>query len=185
MNRTVRPGPKSLDGYGAGRGDIASQGMSALPERLGVTFATITGDTPLRELARYGEGSIGLLYCGGLLHLMPRDDGDALAAACFRALKPLGTVRVATIDLERIVHGYLFDWSDEHDAGASRTRRLNAAFRQAGLQFVYSEDELTDLLARVGFADIRRFDVGASSNPRFWNLEPDRTHALILEATKP
>jgi len=185
MNRILFANPKPADGKGVDRDDIQIQGIPSSPERTGVAFVTVTGDAPLRELASHGEGSVGLLYCGGLLHRVSRDDAEALVAASFRALRPLGTVRIATIDLDQIVHSYLFDWSDGHDAGVSRARRLNAAFRQPGLQFLYSEEELTDVLARAGFADMRRFGVGASSNPRFWNLEADRTQALILEATKP
>lgn len=187
MNRIVRATAGHAERKDARGSDSRSRVVSTLSDRLGgEVFAMVAGDAPLHELARHADASVDLLYCGGILHRMSRADGADLVAACLRVLKPLGSIRVATIDLDQIVQGYLFDWTDERDPGASsRTQKLNAAFRQPGVQFIYGEEDLTELLRQAGFADIRRFAAGASSNRRFWNLESDRAHALILEATKP
>ncbi len=185
MNRIVRTQPEHTERKDARGDDFRGYSVSALSDRLGGVFAAVTGDAPLHELARHADASVDLLYCGGVLHRMSRAEGADLAAACLRVLKPLGSIRVATIDLDQIVQGYLFDWTDERDAGASRTQKLNAAFLQPGVQFIYGEEELTGLLAQAGFADIRRFAAGASSSRRFWNLDSDHACALILEATKP
>lgn len=164
---------------------MPSMGAAAGADRLNAGFASVTGEASMQALAACAEASIQLVYCGGLLHRLSPADGEGLVAACFRALRSRGTLRVTTIDLDRIVHGYLFDWASMDDAGVSRTERLNTAFRDEGLQFLYGEEELTSLLARAGFVDIRRFGVGASAEERFWNLEPDHSQALILEARKP
>lgn len=185
MNRMVCPKPEYAERKDARGDESRDHGVSAQSDRLDGVVAMVAGDAPLRELARRRTASLDLLYCGGILHRMSRADGAGLVAACFRVLKPFGSIRVATIDLDQIVQGYLFDWTDEGDAGASRTERLNAAFLQPGVQFLYGEEELTGLLAQAGFADIRRFAAGASSNRKFWNLESDHACALILEATKP
>jgi predicted SAM-dependent methyltransferase len=185
MKRMVRVEPERAERTEAPKSDSHGHGVSALSDRLGGVFATIAGDAPLRELARYAEASVDLLYCGGILHRMSRADGVDLVAGCFRVLKPSGALRVVTIDLDRLVQGYLFDWIDDGDAGASRTEKLNAAFLRPEVQFIYGEEELTGLLAQAGFTDIRRFAVGASSNRRFWNLETGHANALILEAIKP
>lgn len=186
MQATKRNALKSYDPLGDDVPAASSaEDLSAGPGRLGAGFAAITGEASVRALSVCAEASIELMYCGGLLHRLPRTDGESLVAACFRVLKPLGTLRIATLDLDQIVHGYLFDWAGADDAGVSRTQRLNAAFREEGLQFLFGEEELTSLLARIGFVDIRRFGLGASAEERFWNLEPDYTQALILEARKP
>lgn len=185
MNRIVLAKTEHAERTEPRENDSRGQGVSVLSDRLGGAFARVTGDVPLHELARYAVASVDLVYCGGILHGMSRADGAALIAACFRVLKPLGSIRVATVDLDQIVQSYLFDWTDEGDAGVSRTEKLNAVFHQPGLEFIYGEEELTAMLAQAGFADVRRFGVGASSNRRFWNLESDDAYALILEATKP
>jgi predicted SAM-dependent methyltransferase len=186
MNRTVRAKAGHDERADARGTDSRSRVVSALSDRLeGGVFARVAGDAPFHELARHAEASVDLLYCGGILHRLSRAEGADVVAACFRVLKPLGSIRVATIDLDRIVQGYLFDWTDDDDPGASRAERLNAAFRQPGIQFIYDEEDLTALLGQAGFADIRRFGVGASANRRFWNLESDHADALVLEATKP
>jgi predicted SAM-dependent methyltransferase len=185
MNRMVRPKPEYAEREDAREDHSRDHGVSTQSDRPGEVFAMVAGDAPLRELARHAVASVDLLYCGGILHRMQRVDAATLVAACFRVLKPFGSIRIATIDLDQIVQGYLFDWTDEGNAGASRTERLNAAFLQPEVQFIYGEEELTGLLAQAGFADIRRFGAGASSNRQFWNLESDPACALILEATKP
>ena len=165
--------------------EVSPFDLPRLSGRLGVGFVGITGEASARALAAAADGSIELLYCGGLLHRLSKEEGERLLATCFRVLKPRGSVRVTTIDLDQIVHGYLFDWGGADDAGMSRTERFNAAFRDAGAQFIYGEEELTSVLARTGFADIRRFAIGASADERFWNLESDPAQTLILEASKP
>jgi predicted SAM-dependent methyltransferase len=185
MNRILRLQPEHAARQDAPGDDSRGRGVPALSDSLDVVFATIAGNAPLRELARQGTASVDLLYCGGVLHRLSRVDGAGFVTGCFRVLKPLGSVRIATIDLDQFVQGYLFDWTDEREADASRTQKLNDVFLQPGVQFIYGEEELTGLLARAGFADIRRFAAGASSNRRFWNLESDHACALVLEAIKP
>ena len=185
MNRMVRAELGRAERTEAPKSDSHGHRVSALSDRLDGVFAAIAGDAPLPELAHYADASVDLLYCGGVLHRMSRADGVDLVEGCFRVLKPLGSLRVVTIDLDQLVQGYLFDWTDDGDAGASRTEKLNAAFLRSRVQFIYGEEELNGLLAQAGFTDIRRFAVGASSHRRFWNLETDRANALILEAIKP
>lgn len=152
----------------------------------------LASDTPtpgdiirLHELANQDPSSFDLVYCDGLVHRMFREEAEELLKACFRVLKSCGLLRVTTIDIDRLVHGYLFDWVDDSiNGGQSRTQRLNAAFRQADIAFLYGEEELTNLLAQAGFEQISRFAAGASSDKRLWNLESDHTHSLILEASK-
>jgi predicted SAM-dependent methyltransferase len=153
------------------------------PEK--VTLFSQGANVPLHELANHDASSFEFLYCEGLVHRMPWEEAEELLKACFRVLKPFGLLRVTTIDIDRVVHGYLFDWSDDATIGGqSRTQRLNAAFRRADIVFLYGEEELTNVLALAGFEQVRRFGVGASSDERFWNMESDRTYSLILEASK-
>src|SRR4051812_42964395 len=67
---------------------------------------------PLQELANCNASCFELLYCDGLVHRMFRDEAAEFLRACFRALSPLGLLRITTVDIDQLVHGYLFDWSD-------------------------------------------------------------------------
>lgn len=181
MNQMIVASATQRDRQAADAHEVSSLSLSG---RVGAGFVSITGEASMRALAACAEGSVELMYCGGLLHRLARADGERLLATCFRVLKSRGSLRVTTVDLDQIVHGYLFDWAGIDDTGPSRTARLNAAFREGGAQFLYGEEELTALLARTGFADIRRFGIGASAEERFWNVESDHAQALILEAVK-
>jgi hypothetical protein len=162
---------------------LREMGVSVLRELPRPGLVVIARDASVADLASYAEASASLLYCGGMLHRFPREDADGFLAACFRILAPFGTLRIATLDLDEIVHSYLLGW--DAAAGVSRTRQLNAALRRPNLQFVYSEEELTGLLAGVGFQDISRFPPGASPHEPFWDLEREGTQSLVLEAKKP
>jgi predicted SAM-dependent methyltransferase len=152
---------------------------------LGGQFTTVDATTPVRALSALAASSVGLLYCHGVVERIAREQIDGFLAECLRVLSPLGLLRVATADVDAIVHGYLFDWASTEAASSSRTERLNAAFGQPGIRFLYGEEELTSVLTAAGFRAIRRFTCGASSDQRLWNVERDQRYALILEATKP
>ncbi len=164
-------------------GPVTSRTQS-LPDGPNEKFAEVSSDSSISEIGLQPAESFALLYCGGFLHRKARSEADDVLAACFRVLRPLGTLRIATLDLDRIVHTYLFNWTDD-DAGVSRTGKMNAAFQQRDLQYIFGEEELTTALTRAGFVEIQRLRAGASSHQRFWNLELDPAQALILEAKKP
>src|SRR5438477_5475709 len=158
-----------------------AQSLSSEPKE---TFAEVSNESSFLHIKRQPAESVEFVYCASLLHRMARSEADDMLAACFHALRPLGTLRVATLDLDRIVHGYLFDWTDLGD-GLSRTGRLNAAIQRQDVKYIFGEEELTTALIRAGFVEIQRFCAGASSHRRFWSLERDPDQTLILEAKKP
>jgi hypothetical protein len=148
-------------------------------------FITIDATTLPCALSPLAASSVDLLYCHGVVERIAREQIDGFLAECLRVLSPLGLLRVATSDVDAIVHGYLFDWASTAAASSSRTERLNAAFSQPGIRFLYGEEELTSVLTGIGFRAVRRFTSGASSDKRLWDVERDQRYALILEATRP
>src|SRR5258707_13417121 len=107
MNQMIVASATQRDRQAADAQKVSSLGLSSLSGRLGAGFVSITEEASMRMLAACAEGSVELMYCGGLLHRLARADGERLLATCFRALKPRGSLRVTTIDLDQIVHGYL------------------------------------------------------------------------------
>ena len=55
-------------------------------------------------------------------------------ADIYRILAPKGLLRVCAIDLDEIVHAYLFDWRTGDGSGLTRAQRFEAIAQQcAGL----------------------------------------------------
>jgi len=182
MSRNVLAREKRVGGTDLTPDELRQMGVSVLHEHVPAAFVTVLPDAPATQLAQYADASVDLLYFG-TIHRFARETAENFLADCFRVLKRFGTVRIATLDLDEIVHAYLFDWSEE--TGISRTRQLNAALRRPDTLFVYGEEELRDLLRQAGFREVGRFAPGASAHERFWNLETDAAQRLVLEARKP
>jgi hypothetical protein len=136
-------------------------------------------------LSSFPRASVEAIFCDGVVERIVRPDLPDFLADCAAVLANAGLIRIATVDLDRIIHGYLFDWGAGKAAGISRTERVNNAFRDPGIHFLYSEEELRIALAKAGFKEVRRFGLGGSSYPPFWNLPIDSSQGLILEAKKP
>jgi hypothetical protein len=137
-----------------------------------------------RDLSSYPRASAEALLCDGVVERIARADLRDFLAACAAVLRTFGLIRIATIDLDQIIHGYLFDWGTNRGVNQSRTQRLNEAFCDPEICFIYSEEELRDALTEAGFKEIRRFGLGGSSYPVFWDLPIDSNQRLILEAKK-
>jgi predicted SAM-dependent methyltransferase len=142
------------------------------------------GDASQR-LASYPQASIKAVLCDGVVERIARQDLANFLALCARILTSFGLIRLITVDLDQVVHGYLFNWGRSEGVGLSRTERLNRAFRGPGICFLYGEEELSAALTEAGFREIRRFGLGGSSYPPFCNLPVDVSQGLILEAKKP
>lgn len=120
---------------------------------------------------------------------------------CYRALRPGGSIRLATPDLERTARAYLEDpeltsahldrhrshgYPAEHPADMLR---VTYAYHGHHRGYIFDLAALSAELARAGFGDIRRYEAGQSDDLEFKGLETraEPTAAateLIVEARK-
>lgn len=135
------------------------------------------------------DNTINLIFCEHFIEHIDLNQGYIFLKNCFNALKKSGSIRISTPDLNKIIQCYLqknlTEWSDVGFIAQSPCRLLDDSVRLWGHQFIYDEDELTDLMSRVGFKNIRRMQWHKSEIKEFNGLECRPYHNdLILEADK-
>ena len=106
-------------------------------------------------------------------------------------LRPGGTVRIATPDLDYLVAKYTSDdWRAQYWLQNLRTEiqtraeMLNICFRDWGHKYLYNAEELERRLREVGFGRISRQPWHVSPHPELANRETREDSKLILEAAK-
>jgi len=97
----------------------------------------------------FASNSIDLILLEEVIEHVDKDRGLALLQECFRILKPGGTMRVATPDLNWLSAGIL--------DGSVSCDLLNSTFYEHGHAYIYSRAELLSVLAAVGFSDCAHF----------------------------
>ncbi len=165
------------------------------------------------------DNSIAAVYHSHLLEHLDRDVAVEFMREVARVLRPGGIHRIAVPDLEYAVRRYIQhlesdDQTEPHDeyvgaiieqsvrreaAGTSRQargRRMvenfilgDARNRGETHQWMYDYKNLSELLNRTGFTDIRRYSFGESAIPNWtdYNLEFDeaggeyKPHSLYME----
>ena len=147
---------------------------------------------PARGLPFIADESMELVHSERAIETIPKATAQQLVSEFFRVLKPDGRIRIATLDLDYLVHRFNFDWSAQawldHSPWSTevktRGEMLNTALREFGNRFVYNQEDLSTLLKAAGFKRIVRYQAGRSAERRFWDLETSPESLLILEGAK-
>ncbi len=144
-------------------------------------------------------GSVELIFADNMVEHLTLDQARAFLRQAHTALRPGGTIRLPTPDVESAARYYLGE--DEERAAAvlgmhrqkghvaeHSTDLLRVPFADHGhhVGYLYDETSLSAELKRAGFHTIRRCATGESDNPALRGLE-NRTDEealvqLILEA---
>lgn len=169
----------------------------------GVFFLDATQPFP------FAEKSFDYVYSEHMIEHVGRREAQFMLHECRRVMKPGGTIRVATPDLEVLAglysgggNGdgqYYIRWVTEKLARNPTAYQpgfvINQAFYNWGHQFLYDQELLSGALSNAGFRDIRRRAMGDSEDEHLRQIEThgksiadDRVavfETMVLEATCP
>jgi predicted SAM-dependent methyltransferase len=159
-----------------------------------------------KGFTQHEDNSITSIYIGQVIeHLNPIYEAPNLIKECYRMLKPGGTIRLATPDLEILLNAYLRNemhkFANEQptlyndvDPSMQLSYIMFGACGQdctseyyEGHMFMYSQVSMTRLLSNCGFKDVEfHYEIGKSKDPVMAKdiADAGMTHSFIVEATK-
>ncbi len=158
---------------------------------------------------RYGDVIKGLpiapqsaeaVYCSHVLEHMTLEEFRVTIRNIFSYLRPGGTFRLVLPDLEQLIKSYVDDPSPEASSHFMRQSYLGEASLARGLKamptalfgrsrhlWMWDYKGMAEQLAEAGFTNIRRAQIGDSSDPRFSEVESEGrwTDCLGVECKRP
>lgn len=158
-----------------------------------------------RKKLPFREDQFDCIYCEHMIEHIEYGEALSLAQEFKRILKPGGTIRIVTPDLERFAKMVLQKTSRLEEqyikwvvdtAGyplpTSAGSVINVQARSHGHKYLYTSDTLCMLLEYAGFSKIVKCKIGESNHPAMCELENTKRmnngfldlESMILEATK-
>jgi predicted SAM-dependent methyltransferase len=169
-------GPTSLPGW---------LNTDLAPSAPGIVLLDATKPFPI------ADGMFDYVFSEHMIEHVPWKDGIFMLRECRRVLRPGGTVRIATPDLEVFLRlrghegdgreGRYVHWvTDRYMADRpvyKATFVINNLFREFGHEFLYDGELLALALAEAGFPGARRAEPGQSGDP---NLRGIESHGKVV-----
>lgn len=133
----------------------------------------------------FDAGTFDYAYSEHMIEHISRRDASFMLSECRRVLKPGGTIRIATPDLQVIAGLYACNGDADKqryikwitDRLMKNTKEyqpgfvINQAFYNWGHQFLYDNELLTIALREAGFTDVHRCAMGFSEDPHLRGIE--------------
>lgn len=155
------------------------------------------------------ENSFKYIYSEHNIEHFNLEDSHSILKECYRILKPSGTIRIATPDLNKIINFYLQD-NDLHQQYCSwainsfcsfakenniynKAVVLNNFFNNWGHKFIFDFQTIKDMLKNCGFKKIKQCTIYESEHFELQNLEKhginigkkfNELETMIIEAEK-
>lgn len=140
------------------------------------------------------DSSVDFVYSEHMIEHVPLPAAVGMLKEIHRVLRPDGRIRIATPDMDNIIHlkaGNLspaelsyIRWSNttfgnefERASPDNPCLAINRMFREWGHQFVYDRATFGAVLSHAGFCDVVFCQIGESEVPEFKNVE---THGTIV-----
>ena len=173
------------------------------PRRRDVLYLDVTEPFP------FGSATFDYVFSEHLIEHIGYEEGRFMLSECFRVLKPGGTIRIATPDLERLMalvspekgepeKAYIAWITDRFIPGAvtlSGAIVVNNAFYGFSHRFLYDREALAGLLEEVGFRDPGYHVPGESGDEHLRGIEAHgrsvnneemmRFETMVIEAVRP
>jgi predicted SAM-dependent methyltransferase len=154
----------------------------------------------------FDDRSVDLIYNEHFMEHLTLEDAENVLRDFKRCLKVGGILRIAMPDLDALVENYSRDWKDQdwltpgskaysndYEFIKSRGRMLNWTFYGRpmfssshrdpyGHKYLYNEEDLRNLLFKMGFKRIVRCERNRSSCGDLCNLETRADSKLVMEA---
>jgi predicted SAM-dependent methyltransferase len=163
----------------------------------GATYMDATRDWP------FPDNTFDLILCEHMIEHVSKDDGFFVLQESHRVIAAGGCVRVVTPDMLAFARmaldprtpkadGYIASIRKRHP-GATAHDIVNMIYYGYGHRYIYSPQELAEMMRRAGFTDIRESRAGypidgafegAEGHPRLLGAEPNAFEAFALEARK-
>lgn len=190
---------------------ILGAGPQRLPGWLSTDFYAYNAAAAFLDARKpfpFPDASIDYYFSEHMIEHLSYEDAGRMLGEIFRTLRPHGTLRLATPDLDKIIHLKSSDlttaerdyvtWSNDSELPKRNLNNraafvINRVLNSYGHRFVYDFETLSDLLQSVGFRDVRRFEVGRSDDAALINLEQhgkivgeqiNRSETMAIEAHK-
>ncbi len=162
----------------------------------------------VRRRLPFDDRTFDYIYSEHSLEHLKYQKGFYFIRECFRVLKPKGTMRIATPDLQFVIGLYSLEktmlqeryvsWAADsfmpYAAVCKDTHVINNFFHDWGHQFIYDYKTLEDTLKRAGFDTVRRLNIGESDDPELKGVEShqlvipevfNRLETMVVETMKP
>jgi predicted SAM-dependent methyltransferase len=138
----------------------------------------------------FPDGTFDAVLAEHVIEHVPKADGRRLLAEARRVLRPGAVVRIATPDMKffaRLISGQVREDDDylsaigkfRSEPAPSRCDAVNIIFRDYGHRYIYTEEELADMMAEAGFSNLRRSRAGSAIDPIFLGAEG---HGAVVRA---
>lgn len=163
----------------------------------GVTYMDATKRWPLPD------GAFDILLCEHMIEHVPKHAAQFVLAEAWRVAAPGARIRVVTPDMTSFARLALdpgtpgaaayVDIIRARHPGVSHCDIVNMIYYGYGHRYIFSPAELTAMMGRAGFTDIRETRAsypvdpafrGAEGHPRLLGAEQNAFEAFALEASK-
>jgi len=173
-HKTCKPhidaGPNILDGWF--NTDVELKGK-------GVYFLDVSRRFPIQDQ------TFGYILSEHLIEHFTYKDGLRVLKECCRVLKPGGTIRIATPDIDKIIklrtkekselQNRYIKWHMDHclpEIGIYKDIfAINNAFHGFGHRFLYDDETLQDSLTKTGYIHITRCAPGESGDKNLCGID--------------